>query len=186
MPSVSKKASRICNTSIRRKIANVFPARQVLRYLVVGAGNTLFGYACYAILVAFYSRQLPSRYLPIAVDLASVTATPIGVTVSFLSYKFFVFRTSGNYLREWLRCFLVYGSATIPGLFALPILTKVLYASSIFHNVAPYLAGAIVMGGTAIYTYLAHKSFSFSRSRSEEPTTLIQHETRTVTDQGSG
>ncbi len=157
-----------------RKIIQLFPARQVLRYLVVGAGNTLFGYGCYAAFVALYSHLLPPRYLSFTVDLASITATPIGVTMSFLTYKFFVFRTKGNYFKEWLRCFAVYGSATIPGLFALPVVTKVLHGVPRLRGIAPYLAGAIVMGATAIYTYLAHKNFSFSRSRTEELETLIQ------------
>ena len=158
------------------KLGRLFPAREVLRYLIVGIGNTIFGYACYAAFVALYSRLLPHRYLPFTVDLASITATPIGVTMSFLTYKLFVFRTKGQYLREWLRCLVVYGSATIPGLFVLPLLTKLLVSIPVLSRFAPYLAGAIVMGGTAIYTYLAHKNFSFSRARTEELDTVTQQE----------
>ena len=149
--------------------AQMFPAREVLRYFAVGVGNTVFGYACYAAFVALYSQLLPVRYLPFTVDVASITATPIGVTESFLAYKFLVFRTSGNYFREWLRCFVVYGSATIPGLFILPVLARLLQSSAL-HNLAPYLAGALVMGGTAIYTYLAHKNFSFATREARVPT----------------
>jgi putative flippase GtrA len=146
-------------------LAQLFPSREVLRYLVVGSGNTIFGYACFAACVALYSRLLPARYLPFTVDVALVTATPIGITESFLAYKFLVFRTSGNYFREWLRCFVVYGAATIPGLFILPVLVKLLQYSAYLHNLAPYLAGALVMGATAICTYLAHKNFSFATRR---------------------
>lgn len=162
-PSLSPEAPGVRQPGVVGKIMRLFPAREVLRYLVVGVGNTIFGYGCYAAFVALYSRILPPHYLPFTVDLASITTTPLGVTVSFLTYKFFVFRTHGHYLKEWLRCFAVYGSATIPGLFILPVLTKLLQSINIFHKVAPYLAGAMVMGGTAIYTYLAHKKFSFSR-----------------------
>jgi putative flippase GtrA len=144
------------------RVTQLFPAAEVLRYVAAGVGNTLFGYACYAAFVALYKHVLPLRYLYLTVDLASITATPIGVTVSFLTYKFLVFRTTGNYLKEWLRCFLVYGVATIPGLFLLPIVTKSLLLIPRLRGIAPYLAGAIVMGGTAVYTYLAHKKFSFS------------------------
>ena len=151
------------------RIARLFHDLQFVRYLVVGVWNTLFGYACYAGFVALYSRVLPARYLPLTVDISSVTATPIGVTMSFLCYKFFVFRTRGNYLREWLRCMAVYGSATIPGLFVLPWLTQGLEKIGSLHKLAPYLAGAIVMGLTTIYTYLAHKNFSFSGARPERP-----------------
>ena len=136
--------------------------RKIARYAVVGAGNTIFGYCCYAAFVAVYRHALPEPYRYLTVDLASVTATLIGVTVSFLTYKFLVFKTKGNYLREWLRCLLVYGAATLPGLFILPGLTRLLSTVPRLHAVSPYLAGAIVMGGTAICTYLAHNRFSFA------------------------
>ncbi len=163
--SLSPEADSLHRPGLMGKIRRWFPARQVLRYLIVGVGNTIFGYGCYAFFVAVYSRFLPAHYLPFTVDLASITTTPLGVTVSFLTYKFFVFKTHGNYLKEWVRCFAVYGSATIPGLFILPFLTKLLQSIAVFHRVAPYLAGALVMGGTAVYTYLAHKNFSFSRRK---------------------
>lgn len=147
------------------KIERLIAERQVLRYLLAGGWNSLFGYVCYAGFVALYSRVLESRYLPLTVDIASVTATPFGVTMSFFTYKLFVFRTEGNYLREWIKCFIVYGSATIPGLFALPLVTRLLQSVPSLHAMAGYLAGAIVMGFTTIYTYLAHKKFSFSRRK---------------------
>ncbi len=147
------------------KVARLVSERQVLRYLLAGGWNSLFGYLCYAGFVALYSRVLGPRYLPLTVDIASVTATPFGVTMSFLTYKLFVFRTEGSYLREWLKCFIVYGSATIPQLFALPVVTRMLQAVPRLHGTAAYLAGAIVMGFTTIYTYLAHKNFSFSRRK---------------------
>ena len=146
----------------------------------------MIGYGCYVGFVALYSQLLPSRYLPFTVDLASITATPIGVTVSFLTYKIFVFRTKGNYLKEWLRCFAVYGSATIPGLFILPLLTKLLQSIALVRGIAPYLAGALVMGGTAVYTYLAHKNFSFSRRNIDKPDLPTQHKPAVVTENHTG
>jgi hypothetical protein len=58
----------------------------------------------------------------------------------------------------------------------LPLLTKLLVSIPVFSRIAPYLAGAIVMGGTAIYTYLAHKNFSFSRPQTEELDTVTRQE----------
>lgn len=147
------------------RLSRFVPSWQVLRYVAVGGCNTVFGYGCYAAFVYLYGHFLPTRYLPFTVDLASVTATPIGVTFSFLTYKVLVFRTEGNWLKEWLRCLVVYGSATIPGLFVLPLLTRLLQSTSRFHgSAAGYIAGAVVMILTAIYTYFAHKNYSFSRS----------------------
>ncbi len=144
------------------RIRHLFPSGQFLRYLVVGVWNTIFGYGLYVVFVHLYSKLLPHHYLPLVVDLASITSTPIGITNSFFCYKFFVFHTTGNYLKEWLRCFAVYGTGMIPGLIALPILTRVLQTVPMLHGVfAGYAAGALMTGFTAIYSYFGHKKFSF-------------------------
>ena len=149
------------SASLLEKIRHLFPAGQFLRYLCVGVWNTIFGYGIYAAFVTFYGHYLPHQYLALTVDLASVSATPIGITMSYFCYKFFVFRTHGNYLREWLRCFAVYGTAMIPTLVALPILTKALLQVPHLHRSAPYVAGALMTGFTAVYSYVGHKKFSF-------------------------
>jgi putative flippase GtrA len=147
--------------SLLEKIRHLFPAGQFLRYLCVGVWNTVFGYGTYAAFVALYSRFLPHHYLPLTVDLATISAGPISITMSYLCYKFFVFRTHGNFLREWLRCFVVYGTSMIPNLVALPILTKALmHLPHLLHS-APYVAGALMTGFTALYSYIGHKKFSF-------------------------
>ncbi len=85
------------------------PSRgQVARYLVIGAWNTLFGYGTFALLNFLFARLLEGEYL--AAMAASVLANVIAISVAFLGYKLWVFRTKGNFLREYLRCFLVYGS----------------------------------------------------------------------------
>jgi putative flippase GtrA len=146
-----------------------FPPDQIVRYLVVGVWNTLFGYCVYAAFVTIYSHLLSHRHLSLTVDLASVTSTPLGITMSYFCYKFFVFRTQGNYLREWLRCFAVYGTAMIPGLVVLPLLTRALLQVPHLHRSAPYLAGALVIGFTAIYSFLGHKKFSFRAETPQAP-----------------
>lgn len=144
------------------RISRLFPSGQFLRYLAVGGWNTVIGYGLYVLFVHLYSKVLPHRYLPLTVDLASISSTPIAITNSFICYKFFVFHTTGNYLKEWLRCFAVYGTGMIPNLIALPILTRVLQTLPILHGVlAGYAAGAVMIGFTAIYSYFAHKKFSF-------------------------
>ena len=139
------------------------PPGEVLRYLIVGVWNTVFGYILYAAFVYLYSHFLPHRYLPLTVVLASVTAKPIGITMAFLCYKHFVFHTHGNYLKEWLRCFAVYGAGMIPELIALPILTRFFLAFALTHRPAPYLAGAVITVFTATLSYFGHKTFSFRR-----------------------
>lgn len=143
--------------SLRRML----PAAEVIRYLLVGVSNTVFGYLLYSGFVLLYGHFLPRHYLPLTVVLASISAKPIGITVAFLCYKHFVFRTHGNYLREWLRCFAVYGVGMLPELIALPILTRLFLGFPLTHHPAPYLAGAVITIFTATLSYFGHKKFSF-------------------------
>jgi len=142
-------------------LRRLLPPSEVLRYLLVGAWNTVFAYTLYSGFVFLYGHFLPHRYLYLTVVIASITAKPIGITMSFLCYKHFVFRTQGNYLREWLRCFAVYGVGMLPELIALPILTHLFLRFALTQHPAPYLAGAVITIFTATLSYFGHKKFSF-------------------------
>ncbi len=126
------------------------------------------------VLVAFYSHILPHRFILFTANFASVTSKPISITVAFLCYKHFVFRTKGNYIREWIKCFAVYGVGTIPEQVALPLVTKFFllvplgFLAPLFDRLhiahpAPVLAILCVAVFTAIYSYFAHKKFSFKQ-----------------------
>ncbi len=143
-------------TSLRRMV----PKSQVIRYLFVGGFNTAFALALYFFFVHLFARMLP-RHLAWAADLAHVTSTPIGITVAFFCYKHFVFRTKGNYLKEWLRCFAVYSVSFPVGLVILPLATAIL--SHWTHTYAPYIAGLVNSAVIATYSYFGHKKFSFKK-----------------------
>jgi putative flippase GtrA len=171
------------------------PGGQFVRYLCVGGFNTAFGYTDFAVILFLLRNLLPQRYLYLTVMIASVIAFPMNVTVAYFCYKFLVFRTRGNYWREWIRCIAVYGSATIPSLLALPVLTRVLQA--VFHRygiplhqvlaqveghlsgwmlvsvqrisiggvAAGYIAGGIVAVSSTLYSFLAHRSVTFREAK---------------------
>lgn len=121
------------------RIVNRLPKGQFIRYLCVGVWNTFFGYISFAVFLFLFSHLLPQRFLYLAVVIASLVSTPINITVAYFGYKFFVFRTKGNYLMEWLRCFAVYGIGMLPGLLILSALTRLL--QTVLHNHrAPLLA----------------------------------------------
>lgn len=124
------------------RIVSRLPKRQFLRYLCVGIWNTIFGYLSFAGFLFLFSHLLPQHLLYLAVIVASVVSTPISITAAYLCYKFFVFRTSGNYLVEWLRCFAVYGVGMLPGLLILSALTRVL--QTILHNHRAPLVAALI------------------------------------------
>jgi putative flippase GtrA len=174
-----------------QQIVHLFPAGQFVRYICVGVFNTFFGYINFAVILALLNTALPIRWLYLTVVLASILSVPLSITVSYLSYKFLVFRTKGNYLGEWFKCFAVYGTGMIPGLVLLSALTR--FLQSLFHShatslhillntverhlggrplvflqhiatgnaMAGYIAGALLTGISTIYGFVGHRTFTF-------------------------
>jgi putative flippase GtrA len=150
-----------------------FPPGQVLRYLCVGVFNTLFGQATFAAI----NFLLDQRHVPASYIFASLLSSLINITVAYLGYKFVVFRTRGNYLREWLKAMAVYSSVLIPALLVLPLLVKlfehvlpavllVWHGHTVSGNkAAPYIANALMTVVTVISSFLGHSKVTF-RQRS--------------------
>lgn len=129
---------------------------QFLRYVLVGGFNTVFGYGLFALLNWLFTGLGSYSYM-----YAAVLANIIAITVAFLGYKWFVFRTRGNYLVEWLRCLGVYGSSMLIGLAGLPILVPILRGHLQSPERAPYIAAAILTVVTVVFSFLGHKNISF-------------------------
>ena len=138
------------------------PSGQVVRYLVVGAWNTLFGYGLYALLNFVLVRLLGGEYL--AAMAADALANVIAISVAFLGYKLWVFRTKGNFLREYLRCYLVYGATFCAGLVLLPLLIAALNPFFTPRTAVPYLAGAILTAGKVVVSFFGHKQYTFAQN----------------------
>ena len=119
---------------------------QVVRFLVTGGWNTLFSYAVFSGWYIFFSEKV--HYMAIL-----TVATVFGVTNAYICHKFFVFKTKGNYLREYLRFYAVYSVQIVINYVALPIFIKL--------GVSAYLAQGLIIGVTTVGTYLGHKHFSF-------------------------
>jgi len=146
---------------LKRFFAHI-PHTQLLRYLVIGVWNTLFGYACYFLIVRFFLRVLPTPP-SLTASIALVVATLINITVSFLGYKWFVFRTKGNYLREYLRSMTVYLPSLFLNAVVIAPLTAICRSFHPIRNQAPYIAGALLTGVTVILSFFGHKHISFKR-----------------------
>lgn len=152
--SFSESANR-WGASLTRHI----PPGQFGRYLLVGAWNTLFGYGSYALLTAILTPVIPHGYI-----VASVISSLLNISVSFLGYKWFVFKTRGNYLREWIRCVGVYSGGILFGVLALPVLVAIIRHNTRFVAQAPYIAGAVLTAFMVVYSFVGHKKFSFRTS----------------------
>ena len=141
----------------------MLPAGEVIRFLMVGVSNTLVSLALYSACVILFGHLFPHSAQQLIVDIASITSKPISITVAFLCYKHFVFRTHGNSLKEWLRCFAVYGISTPAELIILPLATSAFLHITLLRPYAPFLAGGVNAVIIATYSYFAHKKFSFKQ-----------------------
>jgi putative flippase GtrA len=129
---------------------------EVLRYLAVGGFNTIFGYGLFALLNWLFTGMGRYSYM-----YATFLSSLISITVAFFGYKWFVFRTRGNYLAEWIRCVGIYGTTMPISLAGMPILVPVLQRILPRPALASYIAGAIMTAITVVFGFFGHKNVSF-------------------------
>ena len=141
---------------LRRSLQEI-PPRLAVRYLIVGAWNTLFGYGLYALLTYWLTPLIPAAYM-----VAATVGTVIAITVSFLGHKLLVFRTKGHFLKEYFRSWMVYGTTSLIGVLLLPLLVVALNPFVTPQAYVPYIAGALVTVGTVVVTFFGHKKFTFA------------------------
>ena len=132
--------------SYYKKIKKILDKRGS-RYLVIGGMNTFFGYFCGIFLYYFFIKKIEVIFILIMSNILSIT-------FSFLTYKFFVFRTLGNWLKEYIKCFLVYGSASIIG-----ITLTWFFLDIIGINI--WFSQAISVFLVIIFSYYGHSKFTF-------------------------
>jgi putative flippase GtrA len=143
-----------------RSLVSHIPSGQIGRYLIVGIWNTAFAYGTFALFTALLDSYIPVSYL-----VASLLSSLLNITVSFLGYKWFVFKTKGNYLKEWVKCLMVYGSSIALGLLLLPPMVLLVTYFTQNPKSAPYIAGAVLMAFNVIISFIGHKKFSFRNTQ---------------------
>ena len=120
-----------------------------LRFLLVGAYNTAFGYFAFAGLYLLLHRRL--HYLGIL-----AIAHMLAVLNAFAGHKFLTFRAEGHLVGDFLRFNLTYLGALALGLLGLPLLVEVCH-------VHPLISQAVLVLINTMGTYLLHKNISFRR-----------------------
>lgn len=132
--------------SIRLTLQQAYNSRP-LRFLVAGGWNTAFGYASLALLYYLFSDKI--HYL-----LLMVFAAILSITNAYICHKFFVFKTKGNYIKEYLRYYVVYSVPIGFGFIFLPFCIEIL-------KINFYVTQAILTLITVIISYFGHKHVSF-------------------------
>ena len=137
-----------------------FKFPQKLRYLLVGGFNTVFAYSILAILIWTYEKINISNNLnlneEIIANLALFTQYVLCVNVSFITMKYYVFQSKGNWRAEFVKAWSVY---IFLYLINAPIMTFLMVTM----NLHALVAQAIYLIFSTIITYILHKYYSFRK-----------------------
>lgn len=127
-----------------------------LRFLIVGGFNTLFGIGLYAALYAL-TRPWHLHYLWVA-----VIGNLIAVTVAYVLYKIFVFRTRGGWLREYAKFWASYAVIIGAQFAGLALCVSVLH-------IQPVIANVVVVAVSVALSWLLHNYITFRRAPAASP-----------------
>ncbi|MDP3122715.1 GtrA family protein [Polynucleobacter sp.] len=117
------------------------------RYLIAGIGNSVFGYSVGLMLYESFSLRFH-------IIMISVIANILAISFAFLTYKMFVFKTQGNWVSEYMKCYLVYGGTAVFG-------TLLIWLFVDFFKWPFWISQLIVIGITMVASYFIHRIFTF-------------------------
>lgn len=120
-----------------------------IRYLFAGGLNTVCGYFLGVGGYLWLGEWIHIIYISILVNI-------LAITISFLTYKIFVFRTPGDWLKEYLKIYLVYGSTAIIGTLLLWF-----FVDSLRINI--WLSQGLVLFSVFVFSFFLNRSFTFKR-----------------------
>jgi len=121
--------------------------KKPLKYLFVGGWNTLFGYFA---TIAMYYLFSPALHIVAIAVLTNI----LTITMSFTTYKLFVFQTKGNWLKEYGKSYIVYGFAALLSIIGLWLFVEVF-------NINIWIAQALTMVFIVVISYIGHDRFTF-------------------------
>jgi putative flippase GtrA len=131
---------------IKERIQGLFKNKKV-RFLFVGALNTVFGYAVYSMFIFFGLHYLAAQFF----------GSILAITHSYLWNKHFTFKSKEKSAGEVLRFISVYAVSYVLNMILLYVLIDRL-------KINQYLAGAAGIFITTIISYVGHKKVSFRQN----------------------
>jgi putative flippase GtrA len=130
---------------------------QRVAFLIVGGMNTAIGAVWFVLFLWFFHFFARGAVGYLGALLCANTAA---VLSAFVLYRRFVFRVTGHVLRDLARFELVNLSTLGFNVAALPLLVEIF-------GWPVLLSQFVVTGVTVVYTWFAHRGFSFRRSPAE-------------------
>ncbi len=143
-------------------LSDHIPKGEALRFLLAGGGNTLFGLVD-TFAMTFVCVHLKPGHAALMTSVATLLSTVINITVSFFTYKWFVFQSRGNTLHEYARSFAVYGPSLLVSVFVAGPMAAGLAHWLPQPRFAPYAAQAIIVAVAIVPQFLGHKKFTFKK-----------------------
>lgn len=119
------------------------------RYVIAGMWNTVFGYLCGVGLFLLLQDKLHIIFI-------GITSNIIAISMAFFVYKKYVFKTNGNWLVEYFRCYAVYGFTSVLSIFLIWITVDVI-------GINIWLAQGLAVPLVFVISYLGHNLFTFRK-----------------------
>lgn len=119
-----------------------------VRFLVAGGMNTVFGLVIFPVLLLLLEPR-GVHYMVVF-----VICQVLAITFAYATHKFYVFRTYGNYLSEYVKFATYYVGYFIAILISLPFLVEVLH-------IHPIIAQFILSVAVIITSYFWHSRITF-------------------------
>jgi len=130
---------------------------QKIRFLLVGGFNTVFAYLVLNLLNLFLSFLLQGLFLPVVIaNIALIIQYILTVNFSFITMRYYVFQSHGNWKKEWLKAWSVY-------IFLYLINAPVLTFMMTVLGWSTWLAQGVYLVFSTIVTFLLHKYYSFRK-----------------------
>lgn len=126
-----------------------FLVDEKIKYLLAGGFNTVCGYFLGVGAYLWLGEWIHIIYI-------SILANIFSITISFLTYKIFVFRTSGDWLKEYLKIYLVYGLTAI---ISIPLIW--IFVDTLSINI--WLSQGLVLFSVFGFSFFLNRNFTFKR-----------------------
>ena len=135
-----------------------FRLPQKIRFLLVGGFNTVFAYFVLNFLNILFGLLLKDTLSKVAIaNLALIIQYILTINVSFITMRYYVFQSHGNWHKEWMKAWSVY---IFLYLINAPILTFMMAVL----GWSTWLAQGVYLIFSTIITFILHKYYSFRKS----------------------